>query len=95
MKYLINENQINNFIINTVNDMGYNHMICEFRIDDEIDEADNTWIYAVISEEWLLDTNRNTAVIEIQKMVNKIQKLFLNDYGLKVKVGTYIKKCKK
>lgn len=95
MKYFINENQINNFILNTVNNMGYDHMICEFRIDEEMDENNYTWIYAVISEEWLLDTNRNRALNEIGKMVDTIQKLFLNDYALKVRVGTYVKKCNK
>lgn len=96
MKFLITESKMMEVLQKFVNTIKYDE-VCEFLVNPEPDENNDIWIYAVISEDWYLYEEGHTSmnkVAWVNKIRREVRELVEQFTGLKVRVGSYVKKCR-
>lgn len=95
MKFIITESKLTEVLQKFVNRINYDE-VCEFIVDHEKDSDEDIWIYAVISEDWLLYEDNNQSINKVA-IVNKIRREvreeIKNFFDLDVRVVSYVKKC--
>ena len=95
MKILITESHLLEILQKFVNKIKYDE-VCKFVVDPELDENNDIWINAIISEDWYLYEEGPTSMNKVA-WVNKIRREVREQVeqftGFKVRVGSYVKKC--
>lgn len=96
MKFIITESKLTEVLQKFVNRINYDE-VCEFIVDYEKDADEDIWIYVVISEDWYLYEDNNQSINKVA-IVNKIRREvreeIKNFFGIDVRVGSYVKKCR-